>query len=104
VTLLKNLITPGGVEIQSGLLMQFDLLEFTYLEEHVGVLGSIIGRFPWLHLALVLTGALLLALIPRNSQERKFVASLSQACFCVVLLVWSIMSLSGLSTFLYFNF
>lgn len=102
--MLRNLINPGGLELQSGLLSQFDLLEFTYIEDHIGVLGNVIGRFPWLHLGLVLAVALFIALIPRNSQERKFVSSIPQACFCIILLVWSIMSLSGLSTFLYFNF
>lgn len=102
--LLGKLVKPWNWQISKSLLKQFDLLEFTYVEAHVDFLKNFTERFPYVHLAIVLTAALLLALVPRNCHEKKFVPGTGNAIGSIVLLVWSIVSLSGLSTFLYFNF
>ena len=68
------------------------------------ILKTFVERFPFAHLAIVLTIALLLAFIPPNCHEKKFVPNTGNAIGSIVLLVWSIVSLSGLTTFLYFNF
>ncbi len=94
----------ADTEINHELLHQFDLLEFTYIEDHVGALGSVIDRFPWLHLAVVMVVSLWIVFIPQNCQKKEFVPSMKNAVGSVVLLIWSIVSLAGLSTFLYFNF
>lgn len=49
-------------------------------------------------------GALFLVLNTENMQRRKVNYCLKTALWTAVLLVWGIMSLSGVSTFLYFNF
>ena len=102
--LYSKLIQPWEWRISGELLNKFDLLEFTYIEEHVGGLGELIATYPWLHLLIVATIAIFIALIPKNCHEKKFVPNVKNAICSVVLLVWSILSLSGLSTFLYFNF
>ncbi len=102
--LFGKLLKPWKWRVSEGLLAQFDLLEFTYIEDHVAFLGAFAGRFPAIHLTVLLTVALFLVLIPRNCQERKWRPCAGNAVGSVVLLVWSIVSLSGLTTFLYFNF
>lgn len=102
--LFGKLCRPWDWHVSEGLLDQFHLLEFTYVEEHAAPLGILAGRFPAGHLAIVLTTALFLALVPRNCHERKFVPGVGNAVGSVILLVWSVVSLSGLTTFLYFNF
>lgn len=102
--LYSKLIQQWEWRISGELLTKFDLLEFTYIEEHVGVLGELIATYPWLHLLIVATIAICIALIPKNCHEKKFVPNVKNAICSVVLLVWSVLSLSGLSTFLYFNF
>lgn len=102
--LYSKLIQPWELRISGELLNKFDLLEFTYIEEHIGVLGELIATYPWLHLLIVASIAIFIALIPKNCHEKKFVPNVKNAICSVVLLVWSILSLSGLSTFLYFNF
>lgn len=102
--LYSKLIQPWELRISGELLNKFDLLEFTYIEEHIGVLGELIATYPWLHLLIVAAIAIFIALIPKNCHEKKFVPNVKNAICSVVLLVWSILSLSGLSTFLYFNF
>lgn len=104
VQMYGNLLKPWELRVSEGLLQQFDLLEFTYLEERIGGLGRLISAFPALHLLLVTAAAFWLAVIPKNCHEKKFTPGISNAVGTIVLLVWSTISLSGLSTFLYFNF
>lgn len=82
----------------------FHVIEFTYLEDHVGALGAIASRMPSLHMWIVLGIAAGIAFFGRNCHEREFQLTLAKGLGCIALLVWSVMSLSGLSVFLYFNF
>ncbi|MCM1027879.1 MAG: hypothetical protein NC432_15755 [Roseburia sp.] len=93
---------PGG--ISGGLLQCFNVLEFTYLEEHVDFLGNIANALPSLHLCILLMVSLGIVLLGKNCYEKKFVPSAPKAIGCIAMLTWSILSLSGLSSFLYFNF
>ena len=102
--LFGKLFKPWKWQVSGGLTEQFHLLEFTYVEEHVSFLGSFASRFPTVHLLIVLSLALFLALIPRNCHEKIFVPRAWNALGSIVLLAWSVVSLSGLTTFLYFNF
>ena len=92
----------GGVSGE--LLSQFKLLEFTYIVEHVGALTSLVNQYPWIYMAIVVVVALVIALTMPNCHEKEFKPTLPKALGSIVLLVWSIISFSGLSTFLYFNF
>lgn len=102
--LLDKLVKPWQWQISETLIEQFDLLEFTYVEDHVIVLKTFVEQFPFGHLVIILTIALLLVFVPRNCQEKKFIPGTGNAAGSIILLVWSIVSLSGLTTFLYFNF
>lgn len=102
--LFGKLCGPWEWRMSEGLWSQFNLLEFTYVEDHVAPLGAMIDRFPAAHLVIVLAAALFVALVPRNCHEKQFVPNKGNALGSVILLVWSIVSLSGLTTFLYFNF
>ena len=102
--LFGKLCRPWEWRMSEGLWNQFSLLEFTYVEEHVASLGVMIDRFPAAHLVIVLAVALFVALVPRNCHEKKFVPNAGNALGSAILLVWSIVSLSGVTTFLYFNF
>lgn len=104
VILYKKLAAPWKWEISSTLLEQFNLLEFTYLEDHVAFLKTYAVQFPFIHLALILGTALFLVWIPRNCHEKKFAPGVCNAIGSIIMLMWSILSLSGLTTFLYFNF
>lgn len=103
-TLMANIFTwkPGG--ISRGMIECFDVIEFTYLEEHVSVLGRVVGKLPAIHMWIVLAVAFVAAIFGRNCYEREMKLSAANAIRCIVLLVWSVLSLSGISTFLYFNF
>ena len=92
----------GGISAQ--FLDNFRILEFTYIEDHVPMLRELVVIMPSFYLCIILLVGLGIALIPKNSQEVKFVPNIGNALGSVILLIWSILSLSGLTTFLYFNF
>lgn len=102
--LFRNMLSgkPGGIALEMS--QCFDIIEFTYVEDHVGILGSIAGSAPHIHMWIFLVISFLVTLAGRNCYEKKFRRTVANAFGCIVLLVWSIMSLSGLSVFLYFNF
>lgn len=102
--MFARLFQPWRFSLSYGLLEQFDILELTYLEEHSVALRELVAKFPALNLMIVLFLALGIALIPRNCHEKPFVPTLGRAMGCIVLFLWSLLSLSGLSSFLYFNF
>ena len=102
--LLKKIVTDFEWKLQGGLMQQFDVLEFTYIEEHVGPLLRIVKAYPQIHLLLIMFIGLFVALGPKNLYEKKFKPGIVNALISVILLVWCIMSFSGVSTFLYFNF
>ena len=102
--IFSKLAAPWELRISRDFLSQFDLLEFIYLEEHVSGLGNLAGRYPGIHLAILLTISLIIVFFKKNCHEKKFVPNLRNAIASIVLLVWSVMSYSELSAFLYFNF
>ena len=100
----QNMLQPWTLSMSQGLLEQFNILEFTYVEEHVAVLLNFVNKYPEIHLLMLLGIAGFAALIPKNCHEKKFSPTIVNAFTTIILLVWSVVSLSGLSTFLYFNF
>lgn len=99
-----NLTKPFSTTLVAGLQEQFHYLEFTYLADHIAPLGSLFEKYPGIPMWIVLGGALFVALVPHNCQEKEFCPTAMNAICSVILLVWSIMSFSGISIFLYFNF
>lgn len=104
VRFMQRMWTDGSMALSEGFLKQFDLLEFTYLENHIGVLNRVVQRFPAVHLVLCMGIAGVIVFLPKNCHEGAWRTTAMSAVFVVLLMVWSILSLSSLSAFLYFNF
>lgn len=104
VSMLKKIFTSFQWKLHSGLMQQFDVLEFTYIEEHVGPLLNLVKAHPQIHLLIVMLIGLMIALVPRNLYEKEFKPGIGNGLISVILLVWCVLSFSGVSTFLYFNF
>ena len=79
------------------------LPEVMHLEELLHLDGLLDGRYG-LHLWIFLAAALFAALGTKNCQEKAFVCNKRSLAATVGMLFWTIISLSGISTFLYFNF
>ena len=80
----------------------FELPGFKFLLEKF----SFLSYFPFLSLQLVFVITILLVLGSKNVQEKIecFYPNIWKVIMTVLLLVWCILSFSGISTFLYFNF
>lgn len=106
IQMFKHLLFDwqNGFAMSGGLLECFNVLELTYIEEHVGFLMNLTAKLPSLNMWLILSVSVFLVFFTKNCHEKEFKPKLTNALLSIILLVWSIMSLSGLSTFLYFNF
>jgi len=102
--ILKMIFSPWEWRINENLLQCFDILEFTYIEEHISFLNNLVMRIPALHLIIVTMFSLMIVLIPKNNHEKPFVPKVWNGLLSIIAIVWSVFSLSGLSQFLYFNF
>ena len=69
-------------------------------------LGGIMEAYPWLILTVFVILLLAACFLLKNTQEKVAAMKLTTWKFIVVvvLMIWSILSLSEISEFLYFNF
>lgn len=100
----QKIFTEGNWHLSQSLLEKFYIIEFTYLKEHISVLKNLVNRIPYLHVLVFLIFGLVIALIPKNNLEKKFSPNGKNAIYTIILLFWALISLSGITTFLYFNF
>ena len=102
--LIKKILFFDSLSIQDEFVKCFELPEFIYLREHVGLMKVYCYKTWGVAMWIFLIGAFFIVLNFKNSSEIEFRPTLKKAFTTIVLLVWSVMSLSGVSTFLYFNF
>ena len=86
------------------MLSQFKLTEFAFIYEKIPGLREIISSVRGFDALILMTAALVICLAFRNNQELDFRPTVRRAFVAIFYLVWGIMSLSGVSEFLYFNF
>lgn len=84
--------------------MGFQLEEFVFLEERLPVLGYLTAHITGFYLWLFLFAAFITVLFFKNSGELEFKPTAGKSLIAIVCMVWSVLSLAGISTFLYFNF
>lgn len=102
VEFIRTIFKFNFGSINSTILNSFKLPEFALITSHT----KIESIFPFFVLQLFFTVAIVLILGSKNVQERMacFKPSIWKVIVTVLLFVWCVMSLSGVSTFLYFNF
>lgn len=101
--LYRKMLQPKFT-VSNAFLEQFQLVEFTYLRDHLPFLRSLAQSFPILPLGMALGVAGVLAILLPNIHEKEFQPGIANALLTIILLCWAILSLSSLSVFLYFNF
>ena len=105
VILIRKILSMNDFNLKSvDLITAFWLPEFTWLENKIAVVGRVTNMIPAFWLWIWTIGALFIVLNFENKQRKKFVPSALNAMGTAVLLLWSVVSLTGMSTFLYFNF
>lgn len=101
VRFFKEIIWLNITPLLSDIKSAFILPEFKYILEQIGK-----GGYTYLLWAVFIVAALWVCLQARNTNERldDFKPTVVNAGICAFVLVWGIISLSGISTFLYWNF
>lgn len=101
---LKKMCSMSDFTVRPELYECFHLQEFKLLERMIPVLSYLTSHVTGLCLWLFLSGAFLVTLNCRNSTELEFKPTAAKSLTTAVLVIWSVLSFSGISVFLYFNF
>lgn len=104
--ILKKLVVwdAESMMVRPELFDAFSLTEIYFVQLHCKPLSYLAGEVNGFYMWVFLLLAFGICFLGKNIKQIKFVPNIGTAVFTVVLLVWSVMSLSGISTFLYFNF
>lgn len=100
----KQLFALTGFQIRKELLSGFQLEEFTFLEEKIPALQYLSAHITGFYLWLFLLAAFVIVLCFQNNQKAEFKPTAGKSVITVVCMLWSVLSLAGISAFLYFNF
>lgn len=101
---LKEMICLSSFSVRESIYNCFNLTEFAFIENKIKILSYLPSRITGFHLWLFIFGAFCGVLNFHNSREIDFKPTAATSLLTVIFIVWSVMSLSGISTFLYFNF
>ena len=104
VLFIKKLCKLSSFTIREELYGCFKMMEFSFLEKEIPVFRYISNQITGLYLWVFIIGTFFIVLNFRNSREIDFVPTIRKSLTVIVLVFFSIISLSGISTFLYFNF
>ena len=98
--LFKRLIRLDKFDVSRELMWCFDLQEFNYIKGIGVITYNVSGFWMWFFMAIGLFACMNMT----DVAEKEFRPTVRKILKTVVMLFWSIISLSGISTFLYFNF
>lgn len=101
---IKELFCLSSFDAREELYSCFRLAEFTVLENEIGFLNYLPSRITGLHLWMFILGAFFVVLNFRNSREIDFKPTVVNSLLTVIFILWSVVSFSGISIFLYFDF
>ena len=84
--------------LSTDLLRSATLVELEYIEPHLGSFGEVIGI---LHLPILLAISFIIIFGTKNLYEKEFKPGVFKALFSALSLFWCIVSMGGMTTFLY---
>jgi len=96
--LFTNFFKKHDFSVSKAFLSSATIFELEYIEEHLGDLGEIISLG---HLPLFLIASLFIIFGMKNLYEKEFKPTVLKAVFSGVALFWCVISLGGITTFLY---
>ena len=103
VLFLKKMCNLSDFTIRPELYQCFWMPEFRIIEK-IPAVNYLPLRITGFYLWFFLFSAFFVTLNFRNSIETEFKPTVSKSLTVIVLMVWSVLSFAGVSTFLYFNF
>lgn len=101
--MIKQVLRFDMKGISTAMVKSMNLIEFT---EILGLFGSVGEYLVKYHPIYIISVVMICTLNGKNTNEKinNFEPTVSSAIISMVLLIWSIVSFAGISTFLYFNF
>lgn len=101
---IKKLCFLSDFYVREELYSCFRLIEFAVMEEELAFWRYLPSRVTGFYLWIFIFGAFFAVLNFRNSREIDFKPTAVRSLLTVVFMIWSVVSLAGISTFLYFDF
>lgn len=104
VLFIKKMCCLSDFSISESLYDCFNLSEVILVEHKIPLLNDLSARITGFHLWLFIFGAFFIVLNFRNSKELEFKPTIATSLLTVIFMFWSVISLAGIFTFLYFDF
>ena len=104
ILFIRRLFSLSSFTIREDFYSCFDLIELSFLENNIQCLNFLSSHIAGFNLWFFIFGAFFIILNFRNSYEITFKPTIKNSFTTVILIVWSVISLTEISTFLYFNF
>lgn len=103
ISLIKQILLFQFTPLSNNIFYSFNCVGFNFILPYLGYIGSYLQM---VYPVLLFIGAILIILFCKNTNERMrgFKPTIGNALISAIILLCSIISLSGVSTFLYFNF
>lgn len=104
VCMLKNVFTMTGAGLHKQIPAAFELSEFFYVMKFFGITG-LPGASLYCMIGFLIAAVILIFFCKNIYEtEKTYTPSVPRTLYLAFLFVWSVLSLSGVSSFLYFNF
>lgn len=104
ILFIKKIFHLSDFSIRQELNDCFQLTEFKVAAEELSFLNYLSSQITGFYLWLFILGGFFIVLNFRNSREAEFKPTVGKALTVVFFMLWSVVSLAGISTFLYFDF
>jgi alginate O-acetyltransferase complex protein AlgI len=100
----KKIFDISDMHISQEIFSLFIMNEVNTVLGMLGSVGAILTiNYQW-YMAAYLVLSFIICLCCKNLHEEKFRPTVGRAVLSALLLIWAVISFSGVSTFLYFNF
>ena len=100
----RTILAFDGFHISSEMLGTFVNDDINTILTFVGPISVALARFPYCYMLVYLIISFVAAVCCKNIHEEIFRPTKSKAIMSAMMMIWAILSLSGVSTFLYSNF
>lgn len=104
IQFIKTMCSLSDFSVREEIYHCFELEEFMFIGEIVPYLDDFVSKITGFHLWIFICGAFFIVLNFRSSREVEFKPTVTGSLITVMFIFWSVISLAGISTFLYFGF
>lgn len=104
ILFIKEMFCLSDFSVRWELYNCFQLTEFKVITEELSFFNYLPTQIRGFYLWMFILGGFFVVLNFRNSREIKFKPTVGKSFLVILFMLWSVVSLSGISTFLYFDF